>query len=182
MLGSILEPQSIRFRQPMTLNSRTLMKCLLPWMVLCGCLPKIGEKCITDIDCSQVGDRLCDTTQPNGYCTIADCGPTSCPEKESVCVSFNTARSNHGACANPSQPSPHRRNFCMALCEASRDCRSGYACIDLADENVWSAGVISKDPRGHKVCMVAESHPEIEPDRPDDFCRVSVGGAGGAGD
>jgi len=65
----------------------------------------------------------------------------------------------------------------MALCEESKQCRSGYACTDLSDDTTWSAAVISEDPRGHKVCMLAESHPDIEEDRPDEFCEVNVGGA-----
>lgn len=161
----------------------SLWKSLILSTILCGCLPKIGDDCDTDQDCSQQLDRLCDTTQPGGYCTIADCDPTVCPEKESVCVSFNISRSTQGECANPSQPSPHRRNFCMALCDESKDCRGGYACTDLSKDNIWSAAVISEDPKGRKVgqkvCMLAESHPDIEEDRADDFCRINVAGASG---
>ncbi len=150
---------------------------------LSGCLPKIGDDCITDRDCSAQGDRTCDNTQDGGYCTIVDCDATLCPEKESLCVSFNTSRSNQGACRNPSQPSPHRRNFCMAICKSSDDCRGGYACVDLREANIWSATVVSKDPQGGKVCMLAQSHPDIPEDRADDFCSVTegAGGAGGAG-
>ncbi len=159
---------------------RTLGALSLLLGTLSGCLPKIGADCITDQDCSPAGDRLCDTTQPGGYCTIADCDSNTCPEKESVCVSFNTSRSTQGACENRSQPSPHRRNFCMALCDSSDDCRSGYACIDMREDNTWTAAVITEDPKGHKVCVLSQSHPDIDESRADDFCAVGVGGAGGA--
>src|SRR5206468_6843571 len=32
--------------------------------LLTGCTPKIGDDCQTSVDCSQQGDRLCDTAQP----------------------------------------------------------------------------------------------------------------------
>ena len=69
----------------------------------------------------------------------------------------------------------------MALCDSSSDCRGGYACVDLSEDNTWSAAIVSRKPEGHKVCIVAESHPEAE-NRADDFCSVQsgAGGAGGA--
>lgn len=148
--------------------------------ILFGCLPKIGDDCVTDIDCSSQGDRICDTTQPGGYCTLANCDPTSCPSDESICVSFNATRSVVGLCDNPGQASPHRRNFCMATCARSSDCRSAYACNDLGDKNVFGAEVIQKSPRGTKVCVLAQSIEEIE-DRSSDYCAATGwGGAGGA--
>src|SRR5258705_13828561 len=50
-----------------------------------GCSPKIGDKCSVSTDCSVQGDRLCDPTQPGGYCTVFNCEPDRCPD-ESVCV------------------------------------------------------------------------------------------------
>ncbi|HKO50071.1 MAG TPA: hypothetical protein VJV79_20210, partial [Polyangiaceae bacterium] len=34
-----------------------------------GCTPKIGDDCSVSTNCSTTGDRLCDITQPGGYCT-----------------------------------------------------------------------------------------------------------------
>lgn len=150
---------------------------LLALSLAVGCLPKIGDDCVVNNDCSQQQDRLCDTTQPGGYCTMANCEPDSCPEKESVCVAFNNTRSNVGLCDNPGLPSPHRRMFCMATCATSSQCRPGYACVDLGADDVWSAEVIEKDPRSTRVCMVAQSLPEFEEGRSDGFCS----GAEGAG-
>src|SRR5690348_74537 len=42
-------------------------------LIAVGCLPKIGDHCTTSLDCSQTGQRLCDTTQPDGYCTVFNC-------------------------------------------------------------------------------------------------------------
>ena len=52
-----------------------------------GCTPSIGDECVTSLDCSQLGDRLCDASQPLGYCTIFNCEPDACPE-EAICMGF----------------------------------------------------------------------------------------------
>ena len=52
-----------------------------------GCTPNIGNKCSLSTDCSQLGDRLCDTTQPGGYCTVFNCEPDQCPN--AICVAFD---------------------------------------------------------------------------------------------
>ena len=52
-----------------------------------GCSPEIGDDCGTALDCSAQGSRLCDRTQPGGYCTIAGCERGTCPD-EAVCVKF----------------------------------------------------------------------------------------------
>lgn len=58
-----------------------------------ACTPEIGDKCRTDRDCAGVEARICDTSTPGGYCTIADCRPNECPN-EAVCVNFG----NESAC------------------------------------------------------------------------------------
>lgn len=136
---------------------------------------------MTDFDCSQQGERTCDTTQPNGYCTIADCDPRSCPEKESVCVSFNSVRSTVGVCRDPGQPSPHARNFCMAACDSGRDCRPGYLCTEVSSENPWGAAIIERSPASRRVCLLDIDYLPIEDERADGFCRAGVSaGIGGA--
>ncbi len=151
---------------------------ILVGMSFCACVPKIGDDCVTDRDCSQQNDRLCDTTQPGGYCTLANCDPFSCPEKESVCVAFNSTRSSVGLCDNPSQPSPHLRSFCMATCGTSSQCRPGYACVDLSEDNPLGAEIIEEHPESTRVCLMAESIPDIDSDHPDDFCSLDAAAAG----
>jgi hypothetical protein len=46
--------------------------------LVAGCAPKIGDKCTVSTDCSVSGDRLCDSTQPSGYCTVFNCEPNAC--------------------------------------------------------------------------------------------------------
>jgi hypothetical protein len=58
------------------------------WLVA-GCGHSIGDSCQTNVDCSPLGDRFCDIATPGGYCTIEDCGPTTCPS-EAACIRFFT--------------------------------------------------------------------------------------------
>lgn len=160
----------------------------LSFLALAGCQPKIGDECVTDLDCSQIGDRTCDTTQPGGYCTQVDCDPTSCPEEESSCVAFNNTPSIVGACNTPDRVSPFRRTFCMQTCTEDKDCRPDYECVDLLKPNPWSATVIQdKGPKKNKdvittVCVLAESHVHIEESRSDQVCTgFSDDAAGAAG-
>jgi len=97
--------------------------------LLLGCTPKIGNKCTLSTDCSQLGDRLCDGTQPNGYCTIFNCEPDNCPD--SICVAFDPTLDP--ACKNADQGRWPRfeRTFCLKACSADSDCRDGYACVNL---------------------------------------------------
>src|SRR5438552_1679837 len=52
-----------------------------------GCSKQIGDSCSTNVECSPNGDRVCDPSQPGGYCTQEDCIADTCPQ-ESVCVRY----------------------------------------------------------------------------------------------
>jgi hypothetical protein len=52
-----------------------------------GCGAKIGDSCQTAADCSQSGGRICDLSQPGGYCTILGCNETTCPS-EATCIRY----------------------------------------------------------------------------------------------
>src|SRR5690242_17476386 len=92
--------------------------CWLACVLALGCRPEIGDKCEISTDCSQVGDRLCDISQPDGYCTIYNCEPkasngaTKCPD-EAVCVVFAAEPSSVPGCANRLGDTPYSRTFCM---------------------------------------------------------------------
>lgn len=81
-----------------------------------SCKKVIGDSCTTGIDCSLQGDRVCDTTQVGGYCTIQNCDPGACPD-DAVCVAFNA------------QAPRLTRRFCMAACNDDSDCRDEYRCV-----------------------------------------------------
>src|SRR4051794_9900702 len=85
-----------------------------------GCAPEIGDDCGSALDCSAQGSRLCDRTQPHGYCTIQGCERGTCPG-EAVCVKF---RPNQARLAV---------TYCMYKCSDGGDCRDGYACTAAGD-------------------------------------------------
>src|ERR1700760_4201839 len=62
-----------------------------------GCTPHIGDSCTISTNCSAQGDRLCDITQPGGYCTEFNCEPDSCPD-DAICVNFGAALSPISQC------------------------------------------------------------------------------------
>jgi hypothetical protein len=121
-------------------------------LVAAGCKPEIGDECQVSTDCSNVGDRLCDTTQPGGYCTIFNCEPGTCPE-EAICVAFKTSTS--AACPDPQGGTRLQRTFCMRNCDDNSDCRGGYKCTDLKNpENPWGAKIVESGSVNGKVCIV----------------------------
>lgn len=127
-----------------------LTAALLASPALVGCTPQIGNKCTSSTDCSLRGDRLCDTTQPGGYCTIFNCEPGTCPD-EAQCVAFNNTIDP--VCTDPRIPLRFQRTFCMKRCEKGGDCRNDYVCGNLTAGNPWNATVIDADPAGTAVCI-----------------------------
>lgn len=171
---------------------RTARSWLL-WLALAGagCRPEIGDECTLSTDCSASGDRLCDTTQPGGYCTIFNCEPEGCPE-EAHCVAFGLSTSEARGCADPQGNARLRRTFCLRSCGRNDDCRSGYVCAEVSGpDDPWGAEVV--DRGGGKVCLVAASGVAPEPEAGTAVCRASdagfddwpapvgVGGAAGSG-
>jgi hypothetical protein len=121
-----------------------------------GCGKSIGDDCHTNVDCSPTGDRFCDTSAPNGYCTVEGCGDGTCPD-EAVCIRFLTpvlsrpctfdpAQSNSRSdcpdadercvcssvdaanCVGHCAPESSERRWCQLKCSSNDDCRSGYEC------------------------------------------------------
>jgi hypothetical protein len=102
-----------------------------------GCKPSVGDSCKLSTDCSVTGDRLCDTSMPDGYCTIFNCNPNNCPD-EAVCVEFHQG-----------QPRFSRR-FCLKQCGSPSDCRSGYVCIDPQQRD---GKIVDDNPNHSTVCL-----------------------------
>lgn len=100
-----------------------------------GCKKVIGDSCSIASDCSISGDRQCDTTQYDGYCTQVGCDPNSCPD-EASCVAFNA----HA-------PRLERR-YCMASCETDDDCRTPEYHCQRADARGSEACVNGADGGG----------------------------------
>ncbi len=113
-----------------------------------ACTPKIGDKCVLSTDCSQQGDRQCDTSLPNGYCTVYNCGPNGCPDF-AACYLFHPEV--QGCDYNDRQPSRTSKSFCMAGCTTNSDCREGYECKD-ARQAPWNA-ILLDDNQNQPVCV-----------------------------
>jgi hypothetical protein len=158
-----------------------------------GCKPQIGDKCSTSTDCSQTGDRLCDISQPSGYCTVFNCEPkgsnaqAACPDGAS-CIAFASNPSSVSGCASDLGATPYTRTFCLKTCDNGHDCRDGYVCLD--PEADLRFGAVDVDGRT-KVCVV--SFTAAEPvgssgictntsPPPDQFTEGPPVGGGGAAD
>jgi hypothetical protein len=108
-----------------------------------GCGNEIGDACSISPDCSPNGDRTCDTSSTNGYCTIIGCNFDTCPE-EAVCVRFFSVGDTGVECANNDEcsadelctlggfcvPRSAEVRFCMRKCGGNDDCRDAYECRD----------------------------------------------------
>ncbi len=121
-----------------------------------GCTPDIGADCSTSLNCSQMGDRTCDTSLPGGYCTIPNCEPDTCPS-EAACIAFRQQISINPACQDSSD-TRMIRTFCMVHCSENDDCRGGYVCADMnAVNNPWGASLVDRNNRDGRVCIVPAS-------------------------
>jgi len=131
-------------------SAETLSTLALAAFVL-GCTPQIGDRCNASTDCSTRGDRLCDTSQPGGYCTVLNCRGGSCAD-ESVCVLFGSAVPGCGYDDRSGTfGSRVARSFCMAPCGSAADCRDGYVCADPRSYP-WNAVVLEND-QSRRTCL-----------------------------
>jgi len=135
-------------RAPMT---RSLL--ILATLVLAACGDEIGDSCLISSDCSPDGDRICDLSQEDGYCTVVGCNYDTCPE-EAVCVRFFVGEFVNEPCDPVSEDEPSsagtddcsfdelctlrgqcvprsaEARYCMRTCSEDGDCRDSYECRD----------------------------------------------------
>ena len=116
-----------------------------------GCAPSIGDRCNISTDCSIQGNRLCDTSQPGGYCTVGACTAGSCPDN-ATCVQFGASLPG---CPYDDYQAPSRtgRSLCMKTCSKDSDCRQsdGYVCVPPSE--VLGAVILESNQSAH-VCML----------------------------
>lgn len=150
------------------------MRSLLVLALLAAaCGKEIGDECIISSDCSPNGDRLCDSSSKQGYCTIQGCDFSTCPE-EAACIRFFTGSFTNRPCDDTTDCSldelcsleghcvsrSSEIRFCMRTCGSKDDCRDGYECRDLAlmvshgGEPVLAPGV-AIDKNAPKFCAPA---------------------------
>jgi hypothetical protein len=141
------------------------------WLLIgaVACSPKIGRHCGNSLDCSAQGTRLCDRTQPNGYCTIMGCEEGTCPS-EAVCVKFRASEERLA------------KTYCMATCTDADDCREsdGYRCTLAKDFGQRDDAKILGNPT-QKFCSIPALMPTVTPatkpaHTPDDGGRGDAAG------
>ena len=113
-----------------------------------ACAPALGDGCKTSTDCSVQGTRICDRSQPGGYCTIANCKRGDCGD-DGVCVRFRADEPRLSA------------TYCMARCSTTSDCsRDRYVCrgAEQIDEKGPEGQVteVLDGSGGAKFCTVKE--------------------------
>lgn len=121
-------------------------------LLLGGCTPHIGDHCQLNTDCSIDGTRVCDNSQPNGYCTSFNCTANSCLDN-AVCVMVSA--SVPGCPYNDYQaPSRTHTTLCLASCTHDSDCRTGegYVCRD-PELAPYGGKIIDDSPTSNKVCV-----------------------------
>jgi|HubBroStandDraft_1064217.scaffolds.fasta_scaffold20039_3 hypothetical protein len=147
-----------RVARPLAASPRAALVVLA--VAIVGCGPKIGDHCLVSSDCATNGSRVCDTSQPDGYCTVFNCMDDSCPNNAACVVLMPSVP---GCPYNDYQtPSRSSRTLCMATCNSDSDCRTdnGYICASPLDAP-WRA-IILDNNQSEKVCIVAP--PEGTPD------------------
>lgn len=150
------------------------MRYLVLALMISGCSKQIGDACVVSSDCSPSGDRQCDISQKEGYCTIMGCDYNTCPS-EAACIRFFTGQFENKSCeTSPDQcsldelcdlnlhcvPRSSEVRYCMKTCSSDGDCRDGYECRDLSKmkahggEPVLSPGSVI-DESAPKFCAIA---------------------------
>lgn len=139
--------------------------------VLTGCSPHVGSHCNVNTDCSLQGTLVCDTSQPNGYCTNFNCAPDSC-QNEAACVLLGPSVPG---CPYSDYQSPSRagRSICLQQCHKNSDCRTseGYVCADPR-QPPWNA-LILDDVQSQLVCIVPPDYVPPNADAGDASMTVS---------
>ena len=139
----------MRRRRQMTMLELRITLISAITLLAVGCGNEIGDSCSISTDCSTSGDRICDRSQPGGYCTVPGCDHDTCPEN-SVCIRFFTSVMNNVTCDAATEdvstndcapeelctlsglcaPRSAEVRFCMKTCESNGDCRDEYECRD----------------------------------------------------
>jgi hypothetical protein len=151
---------------PSRLVFSVVVALALPAVAACG--HKIGDSCSFASDCSPEGDRICDSSSPDGYCTIPGCDVGTCPQ-DSVCIQFFPVLNLDKTCAGPqdcsideictvggkcAQRSSEVR-FCMALCGGEGDCRDGYECRDQPRQGAHGGQPVPGEEAASKFCAAS---------------------------
>jgi hypothetical protein len=130
-----------------------------------ACSKQIGDECSTGADCDPNGHRVCDLSQPGGYCTILGCDEKSCPS-EATCVRFF--------------PSQFLTTPCNPLCEdqacAPEGVDGGSADAGSTNPACPCAGTRTNDCTVDEICLdEGRCAPSVTERR---MCMKACGGNG----
>jgi hypothetical protein len=146
-------------------RSAFLLTLLLAGWAAAGCSKHVGDGCSTNIDCAQDGTRICDLSQPGGYCTVDGCDDTSCPG--SICVRFFDQRYSTRFCPNADPGTAGEcpvNEPCIDVCRVDELCvvcgpdpsqpNPINCCVQSASERRYCAATCGDDGdcRGGYVC------------------------------
>jgi hypothetical protein len=115
-----------------------------------ACSRQIGDDCSTAADCEPNGSRVCDRSQPGGYCTILNCDERSCPS-EAACIRFFPAQYLTKACNPACEDLPCVVDSADGACPAecgkgpTNDCNTDEICLD--------AGICAPRTTERRYCM-----------------------------
>jgi hypothetical protein len=135
------------------------MPRLVAAMLLCAlaaCGHSIGDACNTNVDCSPAGDRFCDVSSTNGYCSIDGCDVDTCPT-EAVCIRFLTplldkecnsdqipVGPDGGKQPDGTKCTPDQRCVCDQIVQPSGHCTAWF-CAPETSERRWCMRGCSSD-------------------------------------
>jgi hypothetical protein len=121
-----------------------------------GCGRRVGDTCNISADCGSQGTRVCDTSQPEGYCTQYGCRAGSCID-DAVCVLFGATPPGCPP-EQSSATSRFGRSFCAKSCDSDDDCRAGYRCRSGSDQPWYASvldGTVPGGVSGARACLPA---------------------------
>ena len=138
-----------------------------------ACSKEIGDECAISSDCDPNGERFCDRSNGDGYCTIQGCGAETCPD-EAVCVRFFNGAFVNRPCdptlefpdvrctfdeicslAGSCVPRSSETRFCMRKCDDDGDCRDGYECRGRELMIQHGGEPVGPSPENGKFCAFA---------------------------
>jgi hypothetical protein len=134
-------------------RSVSLLTLVLVGLLAPACGKSIGDGCRTNIDCASDGTRICDLSQPGGYCTVDGCDDSSCPG--SICVRFFDQKYPTGTCSIPPGTSPGTVGTCSSPPSTVDECRTSGQC--LSDELCVVCGPSASAPEPYACCVPSTS-------------------------
>jgi hypothetical protein len=117
-------------------------------MLVGACSHEIGDSCKVAADCDPNGTRVCDLSQPGGYCTMVGCDEKSCPSS-SVCIRYFPEKLIVQE-APDAGGAPDAGHQCRAQCEDINNTPVDAGCPDggtddcQADEICLDSGTCAK--------------------------------------